>query len=352
MRLAECITEIGYDVDRTGIDDRIKFALQMAINTVYSALPKEERQRVAAISTVNGEQAVNAPTDFGDVMAVYNSDKELLTPLTPTEFFKKNKIAGSGTPLAYTVWNNQFLFSPIPNAAVNFTVNYILEHPNIYVHNLTINHIAATTGYVQVYIDEDGISTGEGKLLFVSPTSTDARVQLQTVDGHKHEIVVYHDAAAAANGVPWYFDESATNAYERNFFASPTKADTVIKTANYRKHHHYLNFIHNPAPTSFPDVNNKTVWIDEDAADRGLRLAGILVGAAAVANEVVHAPEGQMPGMLERYQAAVYELAVAKMHRFNKNYEWARQHSEAASGLMSLILGKPTLVAAQGGEQG
>ncbi len=344
MLLTEIITEIGYEVDRTGIDDRVKFWLQQGINTAYVALPKEERQRIATLTTAPGEQAVNEPSDFGDIIAMYNAGKVDLRQLTPADFFAQNRASASDTPEEFIYWNRQFLFSPIPDAAVPFTLNYNIEHPNIYVHNLTIEHKASMSGYVQVYVDENGISVGEGKLLFVSPTAEDAKVWIQTANKHRHEVTIYHDAAAATNGVPWYFDETATNAYERNFFISPTKAATSIKTDNFRKHHHYLNFIHNPDPTTFPDANNVAVYIDEDNVDRTLRLAFISPTTTSGTNELVHTSDGSLPGMLERYHPVVFELAVAKGQRFNKNYEWAAQHAKAASGLMSLITGKPTTI--------
>jgi hypothetical protein len=346
MRLSEIITEVGYEVDRTGIDDRVKFWIQQAINIVYAALPQEERQRTATLTTVNAQQWLDVPTDFGDVARIYDSSNEEIGIVTPAEFFSKTKLATSGTPSNFIFWNNQILFTPTPSAAVSFSMQYFIEHPNIYTHNLTIDYQAAMGSYVQVYIDEDGVGSGKGKLLFVSPTTTDARILLSTVDGHQHEIIVYHDADAATNGVAWWFDESATNAYERNFFISPTKADTVIKTENYRRHHHYLKFIHNPSPTTYPDASNVEVYLDEDAVDRTLRLAFVSPTTTDGTNELVHTAQGELPGLLERYHPVIFELAVAKGHRFNKNYEWSSQHAKSAAGLMALITGKPSLIEA------
>jgi len=351
MRLTEIITEIGYEVDRTGIDDRVKFWLQQAINTVYAALPKEERQRSVTISTVNAQQWVAVPTDFGDAPRIYDSNNEEISLISRADFFSKTKLSGSGTPSNFMFWNNRLLFTPTPNAAIDFTLQYYIEHPNIYNHNLTIDHQAGMGSYVQVYLDEDGAADGTGKLLFVSPTTTDARVLISSIDGHQHEIIVYHDVDAATNGVAWWFDETATNAYERNFFISPTKANTVVKTENYRRHHHYLQFIHNPSPATHPDANNVEVYLDEDAVDRMLRLAFVSPTTTDGTNELVHTAQGELPGLLERYHQVIFELAVAKGQRFNKNYEWAAQHSKAAAGLMALITGKPTLIQAPESEQ-
>ncbi len=349
MRLSEIITEIGYEIDRIAIDDRIKFRLQQAINTAYAAMPKEERQRTVNILTVNEQQHVDAPKDFGDLVTMYNSDKVVLPLLTYDAFFAQNKLVDTGVPENYLYWNNQFLFSPVPDDAITFTLNYNIEHPNIYVHNLSIEHKSSMAEYVQVYIDEDGERQGEGKLLFVSPTTANVKVWLQTSDGHRHEVIVYHDNDAATKGVAWYFDEDAANADERNFFISPTGARTSIKTDNIRRHHHYLNFIHNPDPTTFPDTDNVKVYLDKDNVDRTLRLAFISPTTATGTDELVHTPEGELPGMLERYHSVIFELAVAKCHRFNHNYEYATQHSQAAAGLMSLITGKPTQVVAEEG---
>lgn len=347
MRLSEIITEIGYEVDRTGIDDRVKFWLQQAITIAYVVMPKEERQRTATITTVSDQQAVTVPRDFGDLVTLYDSDKVVLPFTAPADFFAQNRVTDSGTPINYIYWNNQLLFSPVPDDAISFFLNYNIEHPNIYLHNLTIKHQASMSGYLQVYVDEDGFDTGEGKLLFISPTESDTKVWLQTADGHRHEVTVYHDADAATNGKLWYFDEGAANSDERNFFVSPTGASTAIKTSSVRRHYHYLNFIHNPDPTSFPDGNNVGVYIDEDNVDRTLRLAFVSPTTTDGTDELVHSPEGELPGMLERYHPAVFELAVARGHRFNHNYEWATQHAQAASGLLTLISGKPTTVASE-----
>lgn len=333
------ITEIGYEVDRTILDARIKFWIQQAIDVVYAAIPKQERQRRAALDTVVAQEYLKVPTDFGTAHLIINSLNDHLRYVVDTEFFTRNKLTDAGSPEEYTYWNNRIYLSPVPDAIESLTLHYDIERPNIYIHNLIIEHQASMGANPQVYIDEDGVDVGEGKLLFVSPTTTDAKVLLQTIDRHRHEIVVYHDVDAATKGVPWYLDEDAANADESNFFLSPTGADTVIKTANYRKHHHYLHFLHNPSPTTFPDSDNVEVYIDEDNVDRTLRLLFISPTLANGTTELVHSVEGEFPGFLERFQSAVYELAVAKGHRFNKNYEAAEQHSKAATGLMSLIIG-------------
>ena len=342
MRLSELISEIGYDLDRTSIDDQVKFWVQQAIDTVYAALPKKERQRSVTITAATGVQEVNAPSDFGDFDTIYDSDKEPLAYLTPREFFAPDKNLASGGPIEFTYWNNQILFSPIPDAGTSYTFNYFLEKPNVYVHDLTMSHYASMVAHVQVYIDEDGVAEGEGKLLFVSPTSADAKIQLQTADGHRHEVIVYHDVDAATKGAPWYFDENATNAYERNFYLSPTLSDTVIRTANTRRHHHYLNFIHNPDPTSHPDGNNVAVYVDEDGLDRSLRFGYISpTTTATVANELIQDVDNVVPGLIELYHSSVFEFAMAKGHRFNKRYDRAAAHEAAAGVLMAFILGNP-----------
>jgi len=342
MRLAELITEIGYDLDRTSIDDRIKFWIQQAIDMVYAALPKKERQRSATITVVTGVQEVNTPSDFGDFDTIYNSAKEPLAYLTPREFFAPDKNLASGTPIEFTYWNNQILFSPVPDASTAHTINYFLEKPNVYVHSLTMKHYVSMSAHVQVYVDEDGFAEGEGKLLFVSPTTTDAKIQVQTADSHRHEVIVYHDVDAATKGTPWYFAEKATNAYERNFFLSPTLSDTVIRTANTRRHHHFLNFIHNPDPTSHPDGNNAAVYVDEDGLDRSLRFGYISPTTTATTdNELIHDADNVIPGLIELYHSAVFEFAMAKGHRFDKRHDRAAAHETAAGVIMAFILGNP-----------
>lgn len=341
MRLAEMITEVGYETDRTAVESRIKFWIQAAIDIAFSSLPKEARQKSATLTTVDGQLYVTLPADYADLSILRTSDQEALKFLSPFELFIKNKTSGSGQPTHFTFWNKQFLFSPKPDDAYVYTLDYHIQRPNIYVHNLIIEHQASMTNYVDVYVDEDGVEIGEGKLLFVSPTSADAKVLIQTADEHWHEVIIYHDTDAASKGVIWYTDENATNAWEKNFFISPTGADTIIKTTINREHSHGLKFIHNPDPAAYPDAANVAVFVDEDLADRSLRLAFISPTTENCTNELVHTLEGSMPGFWEAHNGVIYEFAVARGHRFNRNYEWAKEHVAAATGLMAMIIGNP-----------
>lgn len=345
MRLLSMRSELLDTIDRVSsvnIDAKATFWIQNAIDLVYAAITKRERQRTDILTTVQSQQWLNVPSDFGDIIEIKNSSNQKLNFLTPEEFFTRHSAeTAESTPKDFTFFNNQFLFNPIPDTAISLSVFYDLDRPNIWVHNLTIAYQASMGDYLQVYLDENGIATGEGKLLFISPTTTDARVWIQTADGHQHEIIIYHDASAASNGVAWYLDEDGTNAWERNFFLSPTKAETVVKTENYRGHHHYLSFIHNPDPTTFPDGANVGVFIDEDLTDRTLRLAFISPTPANGTIELTHAKEGQFPGFLERYHSAVFEFAVARGHAFNKRPEEAKAAAERGTALIAMLTGKP-----------
>ena len=339
------ISEVLDAVDRksdTTLDNKAKFWIQNAIDFVFAALPKRERQRTATLTTVASQQYVDVPTDYGNVVEIKNSSNQKLNFLTPAEFFTRHASADAeGTPVDFTFWNNQFLFNPIPDSILSLDLLYEIDRPNIYTHNLTIDHQASMTGYVQVYIDEDGVSSGEGKLLFVSPTTTDAKVLIGSADGHQHELIVYHDTNAATKGVAWYFDENAANAWERNFFVSPTKAETVVKTENYRNHHHYLYFIHNPDPTAFPDGDNVAVYLDEDANDRTLRLAFTSPSTTDGTDELTHSKQGEFPGFLERYHSAVFYLAVSEGWLFNKRPDLSENAMKKGSALLSLLAGNP-----------
>lgn len=344
MRLVDMRSELLDAIDRVSsinIDNKATFWIQNAIDLVYATLTKRERQITSTLTTVASQQGLNVPSDFGDIVNIKNSLNQKLNFLTPDEFFTRHSSeTAEGTPTDFCFFNRQFLFNPIPNAVISLDVLYDLDRPNIWTHNLTIDHQASMSSYVQVYIDEDGIETGEGKLLFVSPTTADAKVWIQTADGHRHEVIVYHDASAASHPL-WYFDEDATNAWEGNFFISPTKVETVIKTENYRGHHHYLYFTHNPDPTTYPDGNNVGVFIDEDLTDRTLRLAFISPTTADGTNELVHAKQAEFPGFLERYHSAVFALAVASGHEFNKQFDLSKAATERATALLAIITGRP-----------
>jgi hypothetical protein len=341
MRLSEMETEVHYQLDRedASITDRVRFWIQNSIDLVYAALPKEERQRTAALTTVDGQQYLDVPGDYGEFLRIVDSDEQKLEYKTPLEFFNRHTgFTDSGAPKIFTFWNNQFLFSPIPNAGLSLDLHYFIERPNIYNHNLQMTRDAsASSNGTQIYIDEDGIADGEGKLLSVTANNADTVGLLEAADGHKHELPIYDDDNAATNGVPWYFDESEAI----NYFISPTKTyETVVKTNAYRRHSHILNFVHNPDPTAYPNAENKIVYVDEDNVDMGARIIFAAHGGVTVNQSTILAEQGVFPGFLERYHSIVFELAVAKGLRFDKKYEQAKLHAEIAQGMMSLIAGK------------
>lgn len=341
MTLADMITEIGYEVDRTGIDNQIKIRLQQAIGIAYTALPKEERQRTATLTTVSSQRWLNVPGDFGDVVSIYDSNEDELPRVTPGEFFAPGKLKSSGTPLNYIYWNGQILFSPVPDDAYAYTLHYHMEKPNIYVHDLTIKHYAYAQTGAKVYVDEDAIATGEGRLIANTSAATDYILWLEDADCHKHTITIYHDANAATNGIAWYYAEGETNAWERGFFASPTQQDTVVRTSDTRLHNHFLKFIHNPSISDGFPSTGKNVYLDENYTDPTKMLNYISPTTADHAFDTIDSKECGMAGFLERYHSVIFDLAVARMHRFNKNYDAARTYAEAAANTMALFTGKP-----------
>lgn len=85
---------------------------------------------------------------------------------------------------------------------------------------INIDDSDAPTGVV-LYYDENGISATEGKFLCISPTGADVLVPIS--DGTF--LRVYHDAAAATNGVAVHFDDDGATASQRLLFVSPTNAN-------------------------------------------------------------------------------------------------------------------------------
>jgi hypothetical protein len=90
--------------------------------------------------------------------------------------------------------------------------------------NVAVNNddnIAVTTGGgVIIYFDED--ATAGSRLLFISPMNKDGYVATSDPD----VVIKITDADGAASaGVQVYFDEDASNDYEKALFVSPTNAD-------------------------------------------------------------------------------------------------------------------------------
>ena len=340
MLLSVMKTEILDALDRDAsifLLTKTLFWIQNAIDLSYAAMSNRERQRTETLTTVIGQQYLNTPEDYADVVEIKNSDNQSLNYQKPKEFTKRNlSDTATGTPRDFTFFNGQFLFNPIPDAVASYTLLYKIDRPNIFIHELFLEHKASMAGFVQVYIDEDGFNSGQGKLLCISPTTEDIKVLIQAVDGHKHELIIYHDADPSSHP-KWYFDETTPE----NFFLSPTANETVIKTETYRGHHHYLKFVHSPDPTSFPDANNALVFVDDDDVDREKRLKFTSPLTTDSAHEIIHARQGEFPGLLERLQFAVYQFALAEGYMYNKNPELAKGAREAGKDLLVLSTGNP-----------
>lgn len=78
---------------------------------------------------------------------------------------------------------------------------------------------------VALYFDENGVGTGIGKFLCVSPTGADILVPVSN-GGY---LRIHHDADAATNGVAVYFDDDAANVYERLLYVSPTNLSSTVE---------------------------------------------------------------------------------------------------------------------------
>lgn len=318
MTLSDMLTELQSELDRDDIDSRILRWIQQSVDGVFNNVSFINTRLSAVLTTTVSQETLSVPLDLGEIGELRYTPGtgagHMLRRLAPEVFFRRySDQTNTGYPSEYCFFNNLLYLSPLPVSALTLTLHYTIASANIYVHGLPItdDDNAAVSG-VQVYLDEDGISTGIGKLLFVSPTTTDALVQVAIGDGHYHNAVVYHDADAATLGVAWYFDEDFGVSEDRNLFVSPTGTDCVVQTGITRKHSHYVRFVDSDAAAS----DGVAVYCDEDVADKAQRLLFVSPTDSDGLTDLLLSVDGSLPPFLERYHEAVFLQALAKGLRF------------------------------------
>lgn len=81
------------------------------------------------IDTVAGQRSVTVPSDFLEARTLYldQSPLQTLLQVPPDHFFKLKKSSESGNPIAFTILDDQILFSPTPDAAYDLVLWYWAE---------------------------------------------------------------------------------------------------------------------------------------------------------------------------------------------------------------------------------
>lgn len=341
MTFDNLVVELARELNQTDLDERINRWVQQSIDHVYNALPTQATQKSLALTTTTSSETVDVTMDIGEIQHLRYAPRDgsghSLRRLRPTEYFSlyADQI-GSGFPRDYCFFDNKFYLAPIPSAALSLTLHYSIASVSIYRHKMTLtdSDTAAADG-IQIYVDEDGAADGLGKLLFVSPTITNALIAVVDVDGHTHEITVYHDVDAATDGVAWYHDENSGNSYaEKNLFVSPSQADCFVRTNVSRSHTHFLKFIDKDNAAAL----GVAVYVDEDVASKTGRLQFVSPSDADSLSILELSAKGYAPPFLERYHEAVILNALYRGYRYlgrNDEMRNAQKQADLALGLAS-----------------
>lgn len=318
MTLSDMLTELQSELDRDDIDSRILRWIQQSVDGVFNDVPFINTRRSATLTATASQETLSVPLDLGEIGELRYTPGtgagHALRRLAPEVFFRRYPDqTNTGYPSEYCFFNNLLYLSPLPVSALTLTLHYTIASANIYTHGLPItDDDSAVTKGALIYLDEDGISTGVGKLLFVSPTTTDALAKVAIGDGHYHSVTIYHDADAATLGAPWYFDEDFGVSEDRNLFVSPTGTDCVVQTGITRKHSHYVRFVDSDTTVS----DGVAVYCDEDASDKAQRLLFVSPTDSDGLTDLLLSEDGSLPPFLERYHEAVFLHALAKGLRF------------------------------------
>lgn len=325
MILADLISEIGLELDRSDIDARIKRWIQSGIDALYNELPVKALETVATLTTVADVETLALPLDFGELVSLEYTPGtgagRQLNRISPAVYFKEYADQNASSFIvSYCIYNDKLYLAPIPADVYTLTIRYRQQSANIYAHVVNVIHSAtAATAGVAVYLDEDAEDTGVGRLYFVSPTTTNAKIDVLTADGHIHTITIYHNANAATLGVRWYFDEDGAGTgpeSTKNVFVSPTGKDSVVPADSNRKHKHYLPFFDFPTASSL----GVGVYCDEDATTKSSRLLFVSPTTTSGVFNTALSKDFTVPPFAEVHHQVIFYSAVAQGLRFDRKY--------------------------------
>lgn len=323
MLLADIISDVGSGLSRTDIDSLIKRWIQQSVDYVYGLLPYRVLERTTSGNMTIEREIIALPVDYGTFISFGYTPGDgtgyHLDQLSPVRFFEKYTDQNIETyPEYFCIYGNAIHIYPLPAAAYSWTLQYKIASPSTYQHNISIidDDDAGSVG-VQVYIDEDAYEQGIGKLYFVSPTNVNGIARIATIDGHSHDVVIYDSDDAATIGVPWHFDEDASDAEKRNLFVSPTGIDCIVQVNIARTHSHYIKFTDDPLAAS----SGAAINFDEDATVKTQRLRFVSPTDANGTSETVASSDNILPPFIEQYHEVVLLLALRKGYTWKKDWE-------------------------------
>lgn len=322
MNPASIISEIGSLLSRNDIDSKITNWLQNTIDEVFMAIKANDMITHYDITMINGTREYTLRGNISEVSYVgyvgsgtgYEINR--LSPSQIAEFVlgRTNK----AKPTAYYVQGKIIGFDPIPDSGYTYRVSYYSCAPNIQIHTMAFvdDNNAATTG-IALYLDEDGVSSGEGKLYFVSPTAENAKLRVSTIDGHSHLVTVYHSTTAATLGKLVYVDEDAANTDERLLFVSPLTTDCVVAADISLNHTHYIKIMHNPNAASI----GVRAYVDEDAYPTTNKLLFVSPTNTSSTDSLVVSSDGSLPGLLEEFRPVLIRGTMVQALYYGRQYD-------------------------------
>jgi hypothetical protein len=281
------------------------------MNRVYLTRTWRGLRSTYTFETVASTRAYDLPEYFSKVYSVaFDSGDDWGQPLLgrtlhrATELFHGQTV--EGTPDTYWIKNNQIYLDPIPDSAETITMEVYRGSPNLWLHDWNIQHHATPASFgVQLYLDEDAVQAGIGKLYAVLPNTRDSNIYIATANNHIHTIPIYYSADAATLGVPIYFDDNATPTNEKMVFDSPTYSNCAVQTNATREHTHYIHFKYFDTPSGV----GSPVYVDWDQFTAGMTFANN-DGAANATVELIHTPNNGIFPLMEAYHELIYTKAM------------------------------------------
>lgn len=326
MTIAEIISEIGSEIGRTDIDARITSWIQRAINRIYPVRSWSGLHKTYTFSLVASQRSYDLPGYFGKFESVSYDDgggtghRLSGIPLPTAEDLYHGSDTG-GVPYVYWIKDNKIYLDPIPSGTETITIQLYAGSPNVFLHDINLTDDDGAASEEDLYLDEDAVSTGVGKLYFISPTTTDALIRVALTNNHVHIITVYHSADAATLGVPVYFDEDASIESERLLFVSPTNVNCAVQTNATKEHTHYVQF----ADDDNAATAGVAVYIEEDVVSQAERLRFISPGDINGTAELILTKDNGIPPFIEAFHELIYLKTLHYGQLWNRRYSEARE---------------------------
>ena len=112
--------------------------------------------------------------------------------------------------------------------ANNATVYFTGTSSNSATGTMWDDDAAASSG-LQVYVDENGDTDLSGAKFLVDNDTTETDLYVPLSDGSY--LTLFNDDSASSNGVAVYFDDNASNTYDKWLLVTPSNADVSVHTS-------------------------------------------------------------------------------------------------------------------------